>query len=104
MKTVLSKLQEYISGNNEQWQAAKERAYTYNGWFTPEFINLSVDAFSSFLESTNLQQWTTAHPKTIGLVMRDNIPLQGFFDVICILLSGHKQTVRLAPKDDVLPR
>jgi len=104
MNTILSKLQEYIASDNEQWPAAKERAYTYNGWFAPEFINLSVDTLSDFLRSSNLQPWTTEHPKTIGLVMPGKIPLHGFFDVISILLSGHKQIIRLSPKDDVLPR
>ena len=43
-----------------------------------------------------------APPKNVGLVMAGNIPLVGFHDFLCVLVSGHRQTIKLSSKDDVL--
>lgn len=45
---------------------------------------------------------TPGTPKNVGLVMAGNIPLVGFHDFLCVLVSGHRQTVKLSSKDDVL--
>ena len=39
---LLVKLGEYIQGNDEEWQAVKQKAYLKNQWFIPEFIELSA--------------------------------------------------------------
>ena len=41
-------------------------------------------------------------PKTIAIVMAGNLPLVGFHDLLCVLLSGHRAKVKLSSKDDVL--
>jgi hypothetical protein len=43
-------------------------------------------------------------PKTIGIVMAGNIPLVGFHDFLSVFISGHKQTIKLSSKDDILLR
>ena len=40
--------------------------------------------------------------KNIGIVMAGNIPLVGFHDFLAAFVSGHKQTIKLSSKDDVL--
>src|SRR5690606_42093839 len=38
-------------------------------------------------------------PKTVGIVMAGNIPLVGFHDFLCVLISGHKIAVRQSSND-----
>jgi hypothetical protein len=33
---------------------------------------------------------------------RANIPLVGFHDLLCVLLSGHKALIKLSSKDNIL--
>ncbi|HQW93126.1 MAG TPA: acyl-CoA reductase, partial [Ferruginibacter sp.] len=40
--------------------------------------------------------------KNTGIVMAGNIPLVGFHDFLCVFISGHKQTIKLSSKDDIL--
>lgn len=98
-------------GNDEQWQAAKEKAYMHNGWFTPQFTDLAARNICTYLISrSHLQQWVSrynipeqpAQVKTVGLVMPGNIPMAGFYDFLCVFLSGHRQRIKASPADDVL--
>jgi hypothetical protein len=41
-------------------------------------------------------------PKSIGLIMAGNIPLVGFHDFICVLISGHKAVCKLSSDDKTL--
>ena len=100
----------YMLGNDPQWEAVKEKAFHHNGWFIPEFIELAVSHIAHLLEPANLRQWlneydipdTQASPRSIGVVMPGNLPLAGFYDLACIYLSGHRQRIKLSPKDNVL--
>ena len=41
-------------------------------------------------------------PKIVAIVMAGNIPLVGFHDFVCTLLSGHHVIVKLSSEDKVL--
>ena len=107
---LLVQLSEYFKENNEEWQDIKARAAIHNGWFIPDFIELALQQIQSrFLQQDLLDKWTAHYHlddniggKTIGLVMAGNIPLVGFHDFLCAFISGHKQTIKLSSKDDVL--
>ena len=113
---LLARLGQYILSDNEQWESAKERASRENGWFIPEFVELSVRNIAlSFLQKDILEQWAAGYqlqtsstanpefrPKTIGLVMAGNIPLVGFHDFLCVFISGHKAVIKPSSKDQVL--
>ncbi|ATL48082.1 acyl-CoA reductase [Chitinophaga caeni] len=95
------------------WQVAKRKATHANGWFTPEFIDLSVQNICQhFLQEELLQNWLLHYPgagqpgvvKTIGVVAAGNIPLVGFHDWMCAFLSGHRLKIKLSSKDDILMR
>lgn len=94
----------------EEWQNTRARAFAHNGWFTPEFIDLAVQNIcTEFLHKEKLEQWAKHYHlddnvggKNIGIVMAGNIPLVGFHDFLCVFISGHKQTVKLSSKDDIL--
>lgn len=110
---LLKRLGNYILSTDNQWATVKERASRENGWFTPEFIDLAVKNIAdAFLDEDKLRAWaaqygvpaTQAKPKNVGIVMAGNIPLVGFHDLLCVFVSGHRQTIKPSSKDEVLIR
>lgn len=108
---LLSRLHSYMLGNDEQWQATKEKAFTHNGWFIPEFIDLAVNNIANhLLNPATLQQWADEYgfsrelqtPATVGVIIAGNIPLAGFYQFLSIFVAGHRQRIKLSPKDEVL--
>ena len=107
---LLSTLSNYLQKNDEEWQLIKSKASIHNGWFTPEFIELSVNnIIHEFLDPAKLTQWAGKYflddnitPKKVGIVMAGNIPLVGFHDFLCVFITGHKQLIKLSSKDNVL--
>jgi len=103
-------LGEYITSNDEEWQVVKNSAYQNNGWFIPEFIDHACNNIvHNFLNEELLQNWANHYhlddniePKNVGIVMAGNIPLVGFHDFLAVFISGHRQTIKLSSKDDVL--
>ncbi len=107
---LLQRLQKYLLTNDETWQTIKTKASYHNGWFTVEFIDLAVkNICAEFLQQEKLELWAAHYHlddnvggKNIGIVMAGNIPLVGFHDFLCVFISGHKQTIKLSSKDDIL--
>lgn len=108
---LLTKLGEYLLANTEEWREAKLQSELRNPWFTQEFINLAAsNIVHTFLQQEKLVKWTNDYtlpdeniqPKNVGLVMAGNIPMVGFHDLLCIFVTGHRQTVKLSSKDEVL--
>lgn len=108
---LMGRLGQYMLGNEEEWEAIKERAYRENPWFIPEFIEHAVQSIAiHFLNPSFLQEWAVTYdipselpsPKTVGLVMAGNIPLVGFHDFLCVFISGHSVVIKTSSKDEVL--
>jgi hypothetical protein len=107
---LLQQLREYLQNNESEWQEAKQKAAAFNGWFTPEFIDLAVrNIVSEYLDAGKLSAWIQHYhiddnisPKNVGIVMAGNIPLVGFHDFLAVFITGHMQTIKLSSKDDVL--
>jgi hypothetical protein len=84
-------------------------AQAENPWFTAENVRLTLTAISEkILRPEKLTPWLEAYspvdsvPKNIGIVMAGNIPLVGCFDLLCVLVSGHRAYVKLSSKDRAL--
>lgn len=108
---LLYKLGQYMTSEDPAWTAAQEKAYRENGWFTPEFIELSVNNIAGqFLQPKKLEKLASDYnipnkissPKKLGLTMAGNIPLVGFHDFLCVYLAGHKAMIKTSSKDDTL--
>ena len=108
---ILTLFQKYITGEDTFWLSTKARAAENNPWFIPEFIDNAVQSIATgFLETPALNRWTTSYnvpeqttnPVNVGITMAGNIPLAGFHDFLCCFISGHKQTIKLSSKDNVL--
>ncbi|SNY99826.1 acyl-CoA reductase [Flagellimonas pacifica] len=85
------------------------RAEQKNGWFTYENLIFSLEQWVGQLTNENLTHWVANYPidqerssKTIGIVMAGNIPLVGFHDFLCVLLTGNKVLAKLSSNDTVL--
>lgn len=107
---LLQSLQKYLLEDGDEWQNIKTKAGIANGWFTPEFINLAVkNICDEFLQKEKLEKWIAHYhlddnigSKNIGIVMAGNIPLVGFHDLLCAFVCGHRQTIKLSSKDEIL--
>ncbi len=79
-----------------------------NGWFTRENILFSLENWGNTLTQEHLENWLSAYDmdqnrsKTVALIMAGNIPLVGFHDFLCALLTGNKVLVKLSSNDTVL--
>lgn len=108
--SLMIELGKYLQSDNEELKIAKHKAFEKNRWFTPEFINLSLNNIAKeFLKKEKLESWVNSYylddniaSKNVGIVMAGNIPLVGFHDFLSVFIAGHKQTIKLSSKDDVL--
>lgn len=105
---LLDKLGKYMLSDNEEWQHAQQRATTKNAWFTQEHISEAVRNIAlEYLQKDKLEEWMSSYKlpesiRKVGIVTAGNIPLVGFHDVLCGLLSGHNIHLKLSSKDDAL--
>jgi hypothetical protein len=79
----------------------------HNGWFTEEMIRKAIGNIGESLNKENLEQWCDQYtfskkPKTIAVIMAGNIPLVGFHDFLCVLLSGNRIMAKMSSEDDKL--
>lgn len=109
---------EYItSGTNSElinnawitsFEAEIEMAQHYNGWFTKENCINAFREWGNLLTKENLENWlkdydlTTNKEKIVALIMAGNIPLVGFHDLLCVLVTGNKALVKLSSNDQKL--
>ncbi len=109
-------------GNEEPWagftigateieyqklQAIIGKQFVLNGWFTKENVLQSLKALGIQLTEENLLNWISNYrygssPKRIGVIMAGNIPLVGFHDFLCVLLSGNNVVTKLSSDDNTL--
>ena len=107
---IMTELVSYMSPDNAEWADTVQKAFQHNAWFIPEFTNTAVENIRmELLQTAALQNWAAHYHlddnitrKNVGLVMAGNIPLVGFHDFLCIFISGHRQTIKLSSKDDIL--
>ena len=104
--TLGERLQEF--GHSEKSRAVISSAIEANPWFTERDILDAVEAIRcEMLDSAKLETWlggypTATSPKRVAIIMAGNIPLVGFFDLLCVLCSGHEAHIKPSSKDRVL--
>ena len=97
-------------GNDAATREVMLRTSDENPWFSPEEIRRAVEALvREMLQRDKLQRWLSAYPTLpvaqpaeVLVVMAGNIPLVGFFDLLCVMASGHRCRVKPSAKDRVL--
>lgn len=95
-------------GTTERSRAIIDEAMAENPWFTAEDIVRAVDAIRcDMLQNPELEAWIKSYPtpqrrERVALIMAGNLPLVGFFDLMCVTLSGHECHYKPSSKDSVL--
>lgn len=95
--------------DNETVCEQADKARNENPWFTTESVNIALTGVSTLLKNEALLAWTsrykfsnTIRSRTIALVLAGNIPLVGFHDILCVLVSGNHAQIKLSSKDRTL--
>ena len=90
-------------------EAVIRQAVAENPWFTPTSIRAAVEAIRrEMLEHEKLEAWLAPYavpvstPKRVLVIMAGNLPLVGFFDLLCVVASGHHCMVKPSSKDRIL--
>lgn len=105
---VLSSFARNFNFQSPEYIEARTLAGHKNSWFIPEHVDLAMEHIrTSFLDKEKLDNFVTKYPepdihKSVGLVLSGNLPLVGFHDVLCVILSGHKAFIKPSSKDDVM--
>ena len=96
------------------FEEAVLRAKSRNGWFTEENVRHMLRSLSGMLEAAALNAWLSGYgdlvgsrttdnqqptTRTVGLITAGNIPLVGFHDLLCVLLSGHRVRMKVSSDD-----
>ena len=97
-------------GGDDVTRAVMNAACRANGWFTPAEVRRAVGAIArDMLSREKLETWLADYPavpvvapRRVLVVMAGNIPLVGFFDLLCTVVSGHRCLIKLSAKDSVL--
>lgn len=97
-------------GGDDVTRAVMNAACRANGWFTPAEVRRAVGAIArDMLNREKLETWLADYPavpvvapRRVLLVMAGNIPLVGFFDLLCTVVSGHRCLIKPSAKDSVL--
>ncbi|MRR23891.1 hypothetical protein EG830_13020, partial [bacterium] len=95
-----------------RFSALADTLFHTNPWFTPENVRRTLSATGNALSRENLVTWLQAYPGIrekqepviVGVVMAGNIPMVGFHDLLCVLITGNHLLARLSTKDETMMR
>lgn len=85
-----------------------ERAHHYNAWFVAANVRSQLLSLASMLERETLSTWAHKYREEptkvhrVAIIMAGNIPMVGFHDLMCVLMSGNEALVKYSSEDDQL--
>jgi len=86
-----------------------KESHIHNPWFTEENVRYAVKSIGESLEEEKIRKWIGNYDfqkeeksKRVGVVMAGNIPMVGFHDFLCVLISGHHFLGKLSSDDEKL--
>ncbi|MDC0189562.1 acyl-CoA reductase [Flavobacteriales bacterium] len=93
--------------NHPDFDSLITDAYKNNSWFSEFHILHAFHSLTEMISPLKLRQWILLYPeikmqKRIGVIIPSNIPLVGFYDFLCVLLTGHVFVGQLASSNLVL--
>lgn len=95
----------------ESMDQAVVRAHLANPWFIEDFVMTSLHSIALILKEQELKSWAESYRTLIkeqrkmirvGVISAGNIPLVGFHDFLCVLISGHTYLGKLSSQDNIL--
>ncbi|MDG2454380.1 MAG: acyl-CoA reductase [Bacteroidia bacterium] len=80
------------------------KTYVANNWLTQENYWLALGHWQRELVTDKLLSFVdrytfTKTPRRVGVIMAGNIPLVGFHDLLCVILSGHIAVIKPSSDD-----
>jgi hypothetical protein len=102
----LAELGAHLQNPDEELIQLIQTEHRYNPWFTPENVEHALKATGKSLNKPDLTTWLDRYnlskdtsPQKIGLILAGNIPLVGFHDVLCVLVTGNKALIKASSQD-----
>lgn len=97
-------------GTHAAFENAIENAGLYNQWFTKPNVLFALNSWANELTNKKLLSWTKKYPELetpskglkVAVIMAGNIPLVGFHDFLCVLISGNHFVGKLSSDDEIL--
>jgi hypothetical protein len=102
---IFSALGRQLINPDDTLQHIIQSESNYNAWFTAESVLQAVTATGESLTELNLERWLSSYTftnhehKKVGLILAGNIPLVGFHDVLCVLVSGNTALIKASSQD-----
>lgn len=102
---IFTELGKQLADPDDTLQQLIQSESNHNAWFTSESVKQAVTAAGQSLTEDHLERWLSAYtltehiPKKIGLILAGNIPLVGFHDVLCVLVSGNMALIKASAQD-----
>lgn len=101
---AISKLAQWCNPPNDVLTAAIVKTYTYNNWLTKANYLQAINNWLPMLSNDNLATFCkpyqySSNPQKVGIIMAGNIPLVGFHDLLCVLLSGNSAVIKPSSDD-----
>ena len=106
--SLFSSLGEFISKSSDSFDEVISQAILLNPWFTQKHIKTSLLSIAQMLQKEKLENWISNYnlkhvkEKKVLLIMAGNIPMVGFHDLLCVLVSGHSAIIKFSSKDKIL--
>ena len=79
-----------------------------NPWFIRSYVLTALNGLLIYLNPENIDTWLSKYDltgkknKNIGIIMPGNVPLAGFHDLLCVLISGNNAFIRPSHLDTIL--
>ena len=84
-------------------------AHKNNSWFDKKSVLFSLNHWRNILNCGSLNEWLNNYDKSkffkhkkILVLNAGNIPLAGFHDFLCVLLTGNSPIIKMSSNDSVL--
>ena len=95
----------------EPFEKLIQNYHVENGWFTEQNIKIAISGIAQYLNEIDLKKWLNNYPELnlnknhnqrILVVMAGNIPMVGFHDLICVLVTNNIFIGKLSSQDNKL--
>lgn len=104
--STLTELGRQLQNPDDELNQLIETEHRYNPWFTPDNVAQAIKSIGQSLNETDLGTWLNKYDlnkntssKKIGLILAGNIPLVGFHDVLCVLVTGNEALIKASSQD-----
>ncbi len=107
LNDFLNKDVDNFNESEKEFEEILRKSEIENPWFTNKNLRFCLKNWAKILKTDLIENWLKNYqfgnsPKNVGLILAGNIPIVGFHDVICVLLSNHIPIIKLSSKDRLL--